>query len=55
MGSKQPKVCPSMRSLQSQGLRKNSAGPINIPFSSKSTDMLPVPSSTNQVLVGMVL
>lgn len=55
MGSRQPKVCPSMRSLRAQGAGQNAAGSSSILFSSKSTDMLLAPSSTSQVLVGMVL
>ncbi|XP_038893390.1 nuclear pore complex protein NUP1-like isoform X2 [Benincasa hispida] len=50
MGSKQPKVCPSMQSLRAQGLGENSAGPTSILFSSKSNDMLLAPSSTSQGL-----
>ncbi|XP_022956526.1 nuclear pore complex protein NUP1-like isoform X1 [Cucurbita moschata] len=50
MGSRQPKICPSMPSLRAQGLGENSARPTSTSFSSKSTDMLLVPSSTNQGL-----
>ncbi|XP_023528157.1 nuclear pore complex protein NUP1-like isoform X2 [Cucurbita pepo subsp. pepo] len=50
MGSRQPKICPSMPSLRAQGLGENSAGPTSSSFSSKSADMLLVPSSTSQGL-----